>query len=75
MSDLMDGFTVLHYLLESAQTHVYCVGRAIQPFHPLLPSSPFALSISQHQSLFQRVDCSQQVAKALELQLQHQSFQ
>ena len=28
-------------------------GDAIQPSHPLLPASPFAFSLSQHQSLFQ----------------------
>ena len=42
---------------------------------PLLPSSPFALSLSQHQGLFQWVSSSHQVAKVLELQLQHHSFQ
>ena len=41
----------------------------------LPPSSPFALSLSQHQGLFQGVSSSHQVAKVLELQLQHQSFQ
>ena len=44
-------------------------------FHPLLPNFPFAFSLSQHQRLFQWVDSSYQVAKVLELQLQHQSFQ
>ena len=34
------GFPVLHYLPEFAQTHVYCVGDAIQPSHPLLSPSP-----------------------------------
>ena len=34
-----------------------------------------ALSLSQHQGLFQGVDCSHQMTKILELQLQHQSFQ
>ena len=48
---------------------------AIQPFHPLSPTSPPALNLSQHQSLFQRVGSSNQVAKVLELQLQYQSFQ
>ena len=47
------GFPVLHYLPESGQTHVHRVRDAIQPFHPLLSPSPPALSISQHQSLFQ----------------------
>ena len=37
--------------------------------------SPLALSFSQHQDLFQLVSSSHQVAKVLELQLQHQSFQ
>ena len=39
-------------LLASAQTHVHWVGDAIQPPHPLLPPSPLALSLSQHQGLF-----------------------
>ena len=49
-------------------------GDAIQPFHPLLSRSP-AFNLSQHQALFQWVSSSHQVAKVLELQLQHQSFQ
>ena len=48
----MPGFPVLHYLLESAQTHVLWVDDAIQPSHPLLPSSPPALNLSQHYTLF-----------------------
>ena len=48
-------FPVLHYLLEFAQTHVHWVDDAIQPSHPLLPPSPSALSLSQHQGLFQWV--------------------
>ena len=48
---------------------------AIQPSHPLLPPSSLALCLSQHQGLFQRISSSHQVAKVLELQLQHQSFQ
>ena len=68
------GFSVLHYLLEFAQTHVHWVSDAVQPSHPLsLPSLP-ALNLSQHQSLFQWVGSSHQVAKLLELQFQHQSF-
>ena len=39
------------------------------------PLSPPALSLSQHHGLFQWVSPSLQVAKALEFQLQHQSFQ
>ena len=45
------------------------------PSHPLSSPSPPALSLSQHQGLFQWVSSSHQVAKLLELQLQHQSFQ
>ena len=66
------GFPVLPYLLEFVQTHVHCLGDAIQPSHPLLPSS--ALNLSQYQGLFQWVSSSHQVAKMLELELQHQSF-
>ena len=43
--------------------------------HPLSSPSPPALYLSQHQGLFQWVGASHQVAKALEFQLQHQSFQ
>ena len=43
--------------------------------HPLLSPSPPALNLSQHQGLFQWVGSSHQVAKVLELQLQHQPFQ
>ena len=60
---------------EFAQVHVYCIGHTIQPSHPLTPSSPSALSLSQHQGLFQWVGYLYQVSKILELQLQHQSFQ
>ena len=49
------GFPVLHYLSEFAHTHVHRVGDAIQPSHPLLPPSPPALNLSQHQGLFQWV--------------------
>ena len=69
------GFSVLHHLPELAQTDVHWVGDAIQPPHPLSPSSPAAFNLSQHQGLFHWVHCSHQVAKVLEIQLQHQSFQ
>ena len=68
-------FSVLHYLPEFAQIHIYWVYDAIQPSHPLLPPSPPALNLSQHQSLFQSVFSSHQMTKVLELQLQHQTFQ
>ena len=54
---------------------VYWVGDAIQPSHPLLSPSPPAPSPSQHQGFFQWVSSSHQVAKVLEFQPQHQSFQ
>ena len=57
------------------QTHVRRVGDAIQPSHPLLPPSPPALNPSQYQGLFQWVNSSYELAKVLEFQLQHQSFQ
>ena len=41
----------------------------------LFPLSLFALNLSQHQDLFQWVGSLHQVAKVLELQFQHQSFQ
>jgi len=69
------GFPVHHQLLELAQTHVHRVGDAIQPSHPLSSLSSPTFNLSQHQGLFQRVISSYQVAKVLELQLQHQSFQ
>ena len=67
------GLPVYHQLPEFTQTHVHRVGDAIQPSHPL--SSPSAFNLSQHRGLFQWVSLSHQVAKVLEFQLQHQSFQ
>ena len=46
------GFSVLHHLLELAQTHVHWVSDAIQPSHPLWSPSPPAFNLSQHQGLF-----------------------
>ena len=48
----MPGFPV-HQLPELIQTHVYRIGDAIQPSHPLLSPSPPAFNLSQHQGLFQ----------------------
>ena len=80
MSDFLDpvdcsmtGFPVLHYLPKFAQTLVHWDSDNIQPSHLLLPQSPPALNLSQYQGLFQRVGSSHQVAKVLDLQLQHQS--
>ena len=66
---------VHHQLPEFTQTHVHRVGDAIQPPHPLSSPSPPAPNPSQHQGLFQWVSSLHEVAKVLELQLQHQSFQ
>ena len=71
----MPSFPVHHQLLELVQTHVHWVGDAIQPSHPLSSPSPPTFNLSQHQGLFQWVSSSHQVAKVLEFQLQHQSFQ
>ena len=69
------GLPVHHQLLEPTQTHVHCVRDAIQPPHHLSSPSPPTFNLSQHQGLFQWVSSSHQVAKVLEFQLQHQSFQ
>ena len=69
------GLPVHHQLQESTQTHVHSVGDAIQPSYPLLSPSPPALNLSQNQGLLKRVSSLDQVAKVLEFQLQHQSFQ
>ena len=69
------GLPVHHHLPEFTQTHVHRVGDAIQPSHPLSSPSPPAPNASQHQDLFKWVTSLHQVAKVLEFQLQHQSFQ
>ena len=71
----MPVFLVLYHLLKFAQVHVHHIGVAIQPSHPLMPSYPYTLNLSQHQGLFQWVTCSHQMTKILEFQLQQQSFQ
>ena len=69
------NFPVHYQLLELTQTLVHWVGDAIQPSHPLSsPSSP-AFNLSCHLGIFKWVSSSHQVAKVLEFQLQHQSFQ
>ena len=60
---------------EFVQTHVPWVSDGIQPSHPLSPPSSPALNLFQHHGLFQWVDPWHLVAKVVELQLQHQSFQ
>ena len=75
MNHSTPGLPVQHQLPEFTQTHVHWVGDAIQPFHPLSSPSPSALNLSQHWGLFKWVSSLHQVAKVLEFQLQHQSFQ
>ena len=69
MNRSTSGLHVDHHLPEFTQTQVHQVGDAIQPSHPLSSSSPPAPNPSQHQSLFQWVISSHEVAKVLEFQL------
>ena len=75
MNHSTPGLPVHHRLPEFTQTHVHWVGDAIQPSHPLSFPSPPAPNPSQHQGFFQWVNSLHEVAKVLEFQLQHQSFQ
>ena len=75
MNHSTPGLPVHHQLPEFTQTHVHHVGDTIQPSHPLSSPSPPAPNPSQHQGLSQWVSSSHQMAKVLEFQLQHQSFQ
>ena len=65
MNCSIPGLPVHHQLPESTQTHVHWVGDAIQPSHPLPSPSPPALNPSQHQSFFQWVSSSHQVAESI----------
>ena len=69
------GLPVHHQLLELTQTHVHWVADALQPSDPLSSPFPPAFNHSQHQGLFQWASSLLQVAKVLEFQIQHQSFQ
>ena len=46
------GLSDPHHLLKFAQVHIHCIGDAIQPLHPLMPSFPSTINLSQHQGLF-----------------------
>ena len=65
----------IYQLPESTHTHVHQVGDAIQLSHPLSSPSPPAFNLFQHQGLFKWISSLHQVAKVLEFQLEHQSFQ
>ena len=69
------GFPVHHQLWGLTQTQIHWVGDAIQPSHLLLSPSPSAFNLSQHHVLSNWISSLHQVAKVLEFQLQHQSFQ
>ena len=69
MNHSTPGLPVHHQLPEFTQTHVHRVGDAIQPSHALSSPSPPVPNPSQHQSLFQWVNSSHEVAKVLEFQL------
>ena len=69
MNHSTTGLPVHHQLLEFTQTCVQWVSDVIQLSHPLSSSSPPAPNSSQHQSLFQWVNSTHQVAKVLEFQL------
>ena len=71
----MPGLPVHWQLLEPTQTHVHWVSDAIQQSHPWSSPSHTAFNLSQHQGLFKWVSSLHQLAKVLEFQLQHQSFQ
>ena len=75
MNHSTPSLSVHHQLLEFTQTHRHWDGDAIQSSHLLSSPSPPALNLSQHQCLFKWVSSSHQVAKVLEFQFQHQSFQ
>ena len=46
------GLSVLHHLPKFAQVHVHCISDAIQPFHPLIPSSPSVINLSRASGAF-----------------------
>ena len=66
---------VLHYLPELVQAHAHWVNHAIQSSHPLWSPSPPASIFPSIRVIFQWVSSLHQMAKVLELQLQHQSSQ
>ena len=68
------GLPIYHQLLELTQAHDHWVSDAIQPSHSLLSPSP-VFNHSQHQDIFKWVSSAHQVARVIEFQLQHQSFQ
>ena len=75
MNHSTPGLPVQHQHPEFTQTHIHWISDSIKPSHPLSSPSPPAPNPSQHQSPFQWVNSSHEVAKVLEFQLYHHSFQ
>ena len=67
------GFPVHHQLPELAETHIHRVSDAIQLSQLL--SSPSPPSVLPSIKVFSSESVLHQVAKVLEFQVQHQSFQ
>ena len=69
MNCSMLGHPFYNQLQEFIQTHIHQVSDAIQPSQPRSSPSPPAPNPSQHQSLFQLVNFSNEVVKVLDFQL------
>ena len=67
------GLPAPHHLQKFAQVHFHCIGDAIQPSHPLIPSFPSAFNLSKHQRLSNELVVFHRMTKILELQLQQTS--
>ena len=65
MNSSTPGLPVHHHLLEFTQTQVHQVGDATEPSHPLSSPFPPAPNPSRHQSLFQQVSSSHEMAQAI----------
>ena len=78
LSDPMDrstpGLPIHHQLPEFTQTHVHCIGDAIQPSHPLSTPCSLAFNLSSIRS-FQMSQFFTSGGQSIGFQLQHQSFQ
>ena len=63
----MPGLPVPHHLLEFAQVHVHSISDAIQPSHPLMPSSPLALNLFHENTglIFPLGRCGNKASKRL----------
>ena len=75
MNCSIPGSPVFHHPPEFAQSNIHWVHNAIQPSQSLLPFSPPALNLSQHESLFHWVSTSLQVPKSIGASTSHQFFQ